>query len=337
MDNQNDKPQDPIQPVIKHIDIQDVIKHVHKEMQEKGFEHAPQEYTPGFDEKNRTIFIKIANVMAQVDRIPKSGYNKTHDYHYVTESDVVGTIRPLMAKEKLVLTPDLRRYKVDIHRGRNSDMYIGTTEIRWILRDAESYETLSFGMIGKGIDTLEKDIYKSITGNKKYALITLFMVDSGDDPERNDTPTDSNPPPNNQGNRGNQNRNQSNQQRNNQNRNQNQNQNRSNTQNRNTSQNAQNRSNQSNQNPGTNTGAKPNNGNSGQSGAPGGSNQGQPTKKDVQAKYEMVSQIMEPDKKKTDRVKEFEAWYKEKTEAGADHRALTQTLTKKMHELNNTK
>lgn len=185
-------------------------------------EFAPQEYIPGPEPKERSIYKKIAQVMGQMDRIPKSGYNKTHDYHYATESDIVGACRPLMAETGLVMTPSIKRYKVDKVATRNSSLYIGETVIEWEVRDVDSYEVIKFTMIGKGADMLEKDIYKSVTGNKKYALIVLFLIDSGDDPERNDTPNMDN---------GNSNR---------QNRGQNQRQGNSNGRGRNNSQSAQN-------------------------------------------------------------------------------------------------
>jgi hypothetical protein len=124
--------------------------------------------------------------MGALGRIPKTGYNQSQNYHYVTESDITGAVRPLMANEKLIMMPSIRTYKVEELPTKYSKLNMGTIEIEWILRDAESYEIVKFTMIGKGTDMAEKDIYKAITGNKKYALITLFMIDSGDDPERDE-------------------------------------------------------------------------------------------------------------------------------------------------------
>lgn len=187
------------EPSIEVLDFQSVQEFLRKQASE--FTFSPLEYIAGPDEKKQSIFLKVANIMGDLDRVPKSGYNKNHDYHYVTESDVVGAVRPLMAKNKLVMMPSIKTYKQEDIATKYSKLYMGTIEIEWILRDAESYEQVKFTMIGKGTDNLEKDIYKAISGNKKYALISLFMIDSGDDPERNDSPTDSrqnDPAPNNQ-------------------------------------------------------------------------------------------------------------------------------------------
>jgi hypothetical protein len=165
--------------------IEDVKAQLLKEITD-GYEFSPTEYLPGPDATKQSIFLKIANIMGALGRIPKTGYNQSQNYHYVTESDITGAVRPLMAKEKLIMMPSIRTYKVEELPTKYSKLNMGTIEIEWIVRDAESYEIVKFTMIGKGTDMAEKDIYKAITGNKKYALITLFMIDSGDDPERDD-------------------------------------------------------------------------------------------------------------------------------------------------------
>jgi hypothetical protein len=189
--NQNQNPHFLGSSNIAHDPIQvvniDEIKTALFNEVKNGFEFGPTEYIPGPDDKKQSIFLKIANIMGALGRIPKSGYNQSQNYHYVTESDITGAVRPLMAKEKIVMMPSIRTYKVEELPTKYSKLQMGTIEIEWIVRDAESYEIVKFTMIGKGTDMAEKDIYKAITGNKKYALITLFMIDSGDDPERDDS------------------------------------------------------------------------------------------------------------------------------------------------------
>jgi hypothetical protein len=176
-----------VKNVIEHVSLDEIKKALFEEVKE-SFVFGPTEYVEGYDTSKRSIFQKIANVMGGLDRVPKSGYNKKFEYYYVTESDVVGAVRPLMAKEGLVMMPSIKSYQQSDLATKYSTMYMGTIEIEWIVRDTESYEMIKFTMIGKGTDNLEKDIYKAISGNKKYALISLFLIDSGDDPERNDTP-----------------------------------------------------------------------------------------------------------------------------------------------------
>lgn len=283
--------------VVQVVSLDDIKQKLLEEVKE--FEFSPLEYVPGPDPTKQSIFLKIANVMGELDRIPKSGYNKQFDYYYVTESDVVGAVRPLMAKYKLVMMPSLKKYKTETIQGKYNKMIMGTVEIEWIVRDAESYEQVKFTMLGKGLDNLEKDIYKAITGNKKYALITLFMIDSGDDPERNDTPTGEEGPQNAQNGPENAKKAQGNG-------------------------NAQEQS---------------KNVQEGQKNAPQGQLQQtpqqppvkQPTKGDLLTRWVVLAG---PDQKKQEVREAFDEWYEKKKAEGWDHMMMMQALTKKMREKN---
>ncbi|AQY55072.1 DNA single strand annealing protein [Geobacillus phage TP-84] len=285
------------QNTIQVVSLNDIKQKLLEEVKE--FEFSPLEYVPGPDETQKTIFLKIANIMGELDRIPKSGYNKQFDYYYVTESDVVGAVRPLMAKYKLVMMPSLKKYKTETIQGKYNKMIMGTVEIEWIVRDAESYEQIKFTMLGKGLDNLEKDIYKAITGNKKYALITLFMIDSGDDPERNDTPTGEEGPQNAQNGPENTKKTQGN----------------------------------------SKTPGQPKNGQEVPKNASQGQPQQppqqppvkQPTKGDLLTRWVVLAG---PDQKKQEVRKAFDEWYEKKKAEGWDHMAMMQALTKKLHEKN---
>lgn len=299
MENQFNEPGMIIEPsqveVLPFKDVQEYLKR-----QASEFTFSPLEYIPGPDDKKQTVFLKIANIMGDLDRIPKSGYNKAHDYNYVTESDVVGAVRPLMAKQKLIMMPSIKTYKQEDVPTKYSKLYMGTVEIEWIVRDAESYEQVKFTMIGKGTDTLEKDIYKAISGNKKYALISLFMIDSGDDPERNDSPT--------QGRELDDHSNQKNAQKG-----------------------------QGGQKGLSGGNGRGNNqkSNAGQSGK--NQTQSEPPETKQPTKGDLVTRWMVLDtseKSPKDKRVEFDAWYSRQAEKGWDHLAMIQALTKKIQEKN---
>jgi hypothetical protein len=65
-------------------------------------------------------------------------------------------------------------------------MWITDVEIDWTIRDGETGESLSFSMPGCGEDTGDKGLYKAITGSEKYALKNIFLIPTGDDPEKDD-------------------------------------------------------------------------------------------------------------------------------------------------------
>jgi hypothetical protein len=58
-----------------------------------------------------------------------------------------------------------------------------TLRFTWTLTDGDSGETISWQSIGTGSDATDKAAYKAATGALKYALLTGFLIPTGDDPE----------------------------------------------------------------------------------------------------------------------------------------------------------
>jgi len=64
---------------------------------------------------------------------------------------------------------------------------ICTLTVKYTLMDGDSGETMEFTVLGQGEDSSDKATYKAMTGATKYALLKLFLIPTGDDPE-DDTP-----------------------------------------------------------------------------------------------------------------------------------------------------
>jgi ERF superfamily. len=145
------------------------------------------------EEKNRLNLIqKIAKVQADIPtEIKKEGYNKFQDYHYVTEAQIKQLIRQPLAMQGVIIIPKYEITKEWSENGKKGGVnhytsVLGTFE----LTDGD---TSVFGsMPGTGMDSGEKSIYKAETGAQKNYLMQLFMVSTGDDPERDDTPANQN-------------------------------------------------------------------------------------------------------------------------------------------------
>lgn len=140
------------------------------------------------EEKNRLNLIqKIAKVQADIPtEIKKEGYNKFQDYHYVTEAQIKQLIRHPLAMQGVIIIPKYEITKEWSENGKKGGVnhytsVLGTFE----LTDGD---TSVFGsMPGTGMDSGEKSIYKAETGAQKNYLMQLFMVSTGDDPERDDS------------------------------------------------------------------------------------------------------------------------------------------------------
>jgi ERF superfamily len=121
------------------------------------------------------LYQKIANVMGKVERVPKNGYNSFHKYHYVTESDLLESVRTFMSEEGLIVFNNVKHYEV---HGE-----LATVTIEFTLACTETGESLQSIMIGQGQDKGDKAFYKAYSGATKYFLMKTFLISSGDDPE----------------------------------------------------------------------------------------------------------------------------------------------------------
>ncbi len=127
---------------------------------------------------------KLSQVMGAVERVPKNGHNDFHGYDYSTEADIVGAVRMAMSERQLMMVPYVGQVTwADVPRKNGGTEKLCTVHVRFDLMDAESGESLSFPMIGQGTDGGDKGFYKALTGATKYALLKLFLIPTGDDPE----------------------------------------------------------------------------------------------------------------------------------------------------------
>lgn len=132
----------------------------------------------------RSLVKKLAEVMSEVKRVPKNGFNKFHKYQYATESDVSDLVREELAKRSVMLFPSVISHESREHKNRSgSTEYISTIEMEFTFVDGESGESMAFKTVGEGQDAGDKAYYKAMTGATKYALMKVFLISTGDDPE----------------------------------------------------------------------------------------------------------------------------------------------------------
>jgi hypothetical protein len=125
---------------------------------------------------------KIAKVMEAVGYVAKTGTNSAQGYKFVQASAVADKVREQLSKLNVSMTPT----QIDVisegttPSGKQSLL---TLRFTWTLTDGDSGETLSFQSVGTGADSGDKAAYKAATGALKYALLTGFLIPTGDDPE----------------------------------------------------------------------------------------------------------------------------------------------------------
>lgn len=130
---------------------------------------------------------KLTEVMQEVTYIQKTGFNKFHGYKYATEADVSEKVRDELAKRNVLLVPSVKSHAVRNHTtSKGSTEYISTVQVDFTFIDGDSGESIGFTAFGEGQDAGDKGVYKAVTGAQKYALMKVFMIPTGDDPEENE-------------------------------------------------------------------------------------------------------------------------------------------------------
>lgn len=129
------------------------------------------------------VFQRIHAVMEDVGTVAKNGKNSFQNYEYATEADFVHAIRPLLVKHGLVIIPQnaILNGVGDLAK----DNKLTSISIQYnvvAIDDPTDYTAVT--MMGQGSDKGDKGIYKAITGTKKYMIANLFMIATGDDPEK---------------------------------------------------------------------------------------------------------------------------------------------------------
>lgn len=141
------------------------------------------------ENKEVKLFTKILNVVGKVEKIEKSGRNDHQKYDYATEEDLINAVRQLLLDNKLLITTDSETkdvqkvYKYNTTGGIASETLITTVNTLHTFIDTETGHTFVVKSTGSGADTLDKGVFKAITGSLKYFLNKNFMVPTEDDPE----------------------------------------------------------------------------------------------------------------------------------------------------------
>jgi hypothetical protein len=122
----------------------------------------------------RGLFAKLAAVLKEVSRVPKSGRNEHFKYDYVQESDLADHIRPLLAAQGIGLAFGM----VDV-----IDLPTGQVQVKCEITLSDDHTEITKYVFGRAADKSDKGLYKATTGAVKYWLYKTFLVSTGDDPE----------------------------------------------------------------------------------------------------------------------------------------------------------
>lgn len=134
---------------------------------------------------------KLAKILGEVGKVPKSGHNSFHHYDYVTENDLVYAVRNKLAEANIFVFESNESQSVQIVVDQQSAKTSALTCVatKHTFMDGDTGASFSVMSQGQGSDAGDKGVYKAITGAMKYFIYKNFMIPTGDDPEA-DSKTD---------------------------------------------------------------------------------------------------------------------------------------------------
>ncbi len=125
---------------------------------------------------------KLHEVAVSIDSVEKRGENKAQHYSYVQAVDVVRAVREKLLARDIIVVPSAGNVCHEDARGGKG--MVTTVDLLYRFTDTGTGEYVEVPWVGVGADIGgDKGIYKAMTGGLKYALLSLFLIPTTDDPE----------------------------------------------------------------------------------------------------------------------------------------------------------
>jgi hypothetical protein len=130
---------------------------------------------------------KMLQIMSEVGYVQKEGLNTFQSYKYAKESDVAAKVRESLIKHGVFLYTSVTKTGVSEYlNAKGATQFMVSVLVTGTFVDADSGESYTVTYPGDGADTGDKGIYKAITGANKYLLMKTFLIETGDDPEKDE-------------------------------------------------------------------------------------------------------------------------------------------------------
>jgi hypothetical protein len=141
--------------------------------------------------ETRSLHRKLAQVMYEVERIPKRGRAPAAmgGFEFVQVGDAADVIRKALAENGVTMIPTAIELISEAESETQSKKLMTTVTVRttWTITDGDSGEMAVIQSMGSGADTGDKAIPKAQSNAMKYALLMGFLLSTGDDPELTDS------------------------------------------------------------------------------------------------------------------------------------------------------
>lgn len=128
-------------------------------------------------EKKLNIHQRLHEVMKQVSYVQKENKKVNGQYSYVSHDAVTALVRGALVDNGIVAVPTVKKHSQDGNRT--------TVELQVDFVNIDNPdETVSTVSYGQGVDNQDKGIGKAYSYAYKYAMLKMFALETGEDPER---------------------------------------------------------------------------------------------------------------------------------------------------------
>lgn len=145
--------------------------------------------------KFQTIHEALCHVFSNVGYVLREGEANFGGvkYKYAGEADFIKSIRPHMVEAQIYIIPETLEEKVEVFKYLQKNWESKTMEekigYRTTVKNKYTFmhisgESVSAVVVGQGVDTQDKGSAKANTMAYKYALRQMFLVETGDDPDK---------------------------------------------------------------------------------------------------------------------------------------------------------
>jgi hypothetical protein len=136
----------------------------------------------------RSLHRKLAQVMYEAETIPKRGRapREIGGYPFVQVGDAADFIRKALSEKVVTMMPTNVQVvgQVDRPTAKGGTMTTVDLIVTWTLTDGESGESIEIQSCGAGADGGDKYSGKASTSAMKYALLSGFLLSTGEDTEQ---------------------------------------------------------------------------------------------------------------------------------------------------------
>lgn len=129
------------------------------------------------------ILQKLRSVHDEVQFAQKRGQH-AQGYSFVQALDIVRDLRAALLAQNIIVIPATVPGSLRHHTETGGKQFVTTIDLVYRFTDTETGEFVDVPWTGAGADIGgDKGLYKAYTGGLKYALLSLFLLPTTDDPE----------------------------------------------------------------------------------------------------------------------------------------------------------